>query len=662
MNKFREKKFEEPHPNICIGNSSAGVPGSKELSGNAGIKLIILKKILTIFCIACMLSVVQNMHGQQEISSAADPPQVRIRIPFQAANADGTVQATNTDGSIQATNTDGSIHGTTAAPSDQARKSSASNQEMNVQTSSRSEVRDTYLELFRENIRGDSLDLFIEQAALAQYKAKYPGLRVLSAVPVLDLSDMATTMAEALTFQKYPTYAQYDSMMHYFADTYPSICRVDTFGTSNQGRLLLALKISDHVALEEDEPAFLYTSTMHGDELVGYVLCLRLADFLLSNYGTNVEVDRIINDVELWINPLSNPDGTFYPDNNKTVQASIRTNVNDAYDDKVGMDLNRDFPDPGKGEADDPVGREKETGHMMAFMQQIRPNLSANIHSGAEVVNYPWDHKTARHPDNDWYILISQEYADEAKAVNSNYLNLYASGITNGADWYIINGGRQDYVNYYLHGREVTLELSYAYRLESEYLENHWNYNKWSLINLVTQSRYGIHGNITDESGNPLRALVRVVDHDNDSSLVESDPETGNFYRYLKEGVYNLRISSEGYLTNTVFGVEVFDYQQTPLSVQLSRENTSARSRNRANFLRVYRNPARDLLRLSTTATFTTETTITITDLSGRTLISATPPAGTSSFAVDVSALTPGIYVLRRSGDSHPGSVIISTR
>jgi len=568
----------------------------------------VLKKILSILSVAGILLTAPHLSGQHETAIATQPPQVRVRIPVPVKKA----------------------------------------------------IPDLPVKIFRENIRGDSIDLVIEQALLAQYQVHYPGLRILKAAPALDLSDMAANLTEAMTFQKYPTYEQYDSMMHYFADTYPSICRVDTFGTSNQGRLLLALKISDHVALEEDEPAFLYTSTMHGDELVGYVLCLRLADFLLSNYGSDVEVDRIINDVELWINPLSNPDGTFYPDNDMTVQASIRTNVNDAYDPKVGMDLNRDFPDPGKGEADDPAGREKETGHMMAFMKQIRPNLSANIHSGAEVVNYPWDHKSARHPDDEWYILISQGYADEAKAVNSNYLSLYASGITNGADWYIISGGRQDYVNYYLHGREVTLELSYAYRLESEYLEKHWNYNKWSMVNLVTQSRYGIHGNVTDQYGNPIQADIRVLDHDNDSSVVESDSVSGNFYRYLKEGVYDLLIRSEGFFPDTIRGVEVLDYKKTLLAVQLISYQTNTNFTTDAEMLHVYPNPARDVLRIRTSSVFSDGTVITLTDLSGRTLINATPPAGRSNFTVDVSALTPGIYVLRRSGDNHPGSVIFS--
>ena len=96
---------------------------------------------------------------------------------------------------------------------------------------------------------------------------------------------------------------------------------------------------------------------------------------------------------------------------------------------------------------------------MMEFLKEQRFTLSANIHSGTEVVNYPWDHTFDLHADDDWYRFISHEYADEAMAVDPDYMFGWPDGgITNGAEWYIANGTRQDYVNYYLGGREVTLD------------------------------------------------------------------------------------------------------------------------------------------------------------------------------------------------------------
>ena len=64
------------------------------------------------------------------------------------------------------------------------------------------------------------------------------------------------------------------------------------------------MQISDNVGIKENEPSFLYTSSMHGDELSGFVLSLRLIDYLLTNYGMNNRISNLINEIDIWINPL----------------------------------------------------------------------------------------------------------------------------------------------------------------------------------------------------------------------------------------------------------------------------------------------------------------------------------------------------------------------
>ncbi len=260
------------------------------------------------------------------------------------------------------------------------------------------------------------------------------GLMIISALTAqwrqvqFDDSDMALDLTEAFTFQKYPTYDQYVEMMQTFARDFPDICRLDTFGTTVEERLLLALKISDNVQIDEPEANFLYSSTMHGDELVGFILLLRLADYLVKGYGNDSEVTRLVDSLSIWINPLANPDGSYYPDNNASLKESRRWNAD-------SIDLNRDFPDPSKAEPDNTNGRALETRAMMLFMKRHGFTLSANIHSGTEVVNYPWDHTFDLHADDPWYRFISSEYADEGRAVDPDYMSLFEDGISNDAEW-----------------------------------------------------------------------------------------------------------------------------------------------------------------------------------------------------------------------------------
>jgi len=462
-----------------------------------------------------------------------------------------------------------------------------------------------------------------------------------------DDSDMALDLNEAKSFQFYPTYPQYLQIMQDFASSYPEICRLDTFGTSEEGRLLLALKISDQAGLDEPEANFFYSSTMHGNEILGYVLLLRLADSLLTGYGQDAEVTALVDQLQIWINPLANPDGSFSADHGLSLQHSTRTNVQ-------WVDLNRDFPDPSMDEADDTTGRAMETRYMMEFMRTHPFTLSANIHSGAEVVNYPWDHTPYLHADDDWFRFISREYADEAMAVDPDYMFGWPDvGITNGYAWYQAMGTRQDYVNYYLGGREVTLELSLDYLLPAAQLQEYWDINVRSLFNYMSQCLYGIRGTITDlESGDPIGARLEILDHDSVYSVVHSTESHGDFYRLMKEGTYDLGITAPGYHGDTLRDIEVVDYRATFLDVKLEPWLTEL-PRNEASDFRLYPNPASDVLYLLPVGLPPGELSLSIHSLDGRTWISRRLAWHGEALEIDISRLENGLYIVRSSTPSH---------
>jgi len=118
--------------------------------------------------------------------------------------------------------------------------------------------------------------------------------------------------AAPFPFNCYPTWSQFETMLNYYAATYPGIVRLVNLGMSGEGdHELWALKISDNPDVEENEPEVLYTGTMHGDELVCYGTNVHLIDHILANYGSDSQITRLVNETVLWFNPLSNPDGTF---------------------------------------------------------------------------------------------------------------------------------------------------------------------------------------------------------------------------------------------------------------------------------------------------------------------------------------------------------------
>lgn len=338
-------------------------------------------------------------------------------------------------------------------------------------------------------------------------------------------------------WDSYPTYEAYEEMMFDFAQNHPDKCEIITLGTLSSNRKILVAHINNGVS--DGKPKFLYTSTIHGDETTGYIMMLRLIDYLLENQ-TLPEVQNVLDNIDLFVCPNTNPDGTYHGGNN-TVNGATRANAQ-------GIDMNRNFPDMNDGPHPDGNPYASETEWLMDFAQNYQFTMAANYHGGAEVMNYPWDNETDLHVDDAWWQLVSREYADLCHQVNPNYMTFMNNGITNGAQWYMIGGGRQDYMNYYHKCREVTIECSDTKCPSGSQLPNFWNINKNSIFAYMNQCLYGIHGVVTDmNTGAPVSATISISNHDNDYSVVESQMPAGDFHRPIKGGTYNVVVTANGY-------------------------------------------------------------------------------------------------------------------
>lgn len=354
---------------------------------------------------------------------------------------------------------------------------------------------------------------------------------------------VAVDIAQMEGFNLYPSYSVYVQMMERFAAQHPDICKLIEIGESVNHRKLLAVKISDNVDDEEfNEPEFLYSSTIHGDELCGYNLMLRLIDYLLNNYGSNDYITWLVDNIQIYINPLANPDGVYY-ENDNVVTNSTRYNAN-------GADLNRSFPTIVEPNLQ---YYEPEVKAMMDFASEHYFGISANLHSGSEIVNYPWDSYYANEltlPDNSWFEYICKRYVDTARKVDPEYMisDIAQSGYVFGSEWYKIAGGRQDYMNYFHRCREITIELSNTYILHPDNLDEYWNKNRASLINLIGELLHGVTGRITDVYGDAVpNAEVIVLNKDRTYTTVFANKD-GYYFRYLPpDSIYEFTVFAEGY-------------------------------------------------------------------------------------------------------------------
>ena len=369
-------------------------------------------------------------------------------------------------------------------------------------------------------------------------------------------------------WEQYPTYEAYEAMMYQFATDHPDKCEIIELGTLLSNRKLLVAHINNGSGA--GKPKFFYVSTVHGDTTTGWILLLRLIDYILENPDLP-ECANVLENIDLYICPNMNPDGTYHGGNN-TVDGATRANAN-------GVDLNRNFPDPHGSPHPDGNPYQQETEWIMQFAQDLQFSMAAIFGGGQEVVNYPWDNTYTLHPDDAWFQLISHEYADLAHEVSSSYMTEYNNGITNGAQWYMIGGGLQDYLNGYAQCKAIYIECSNTKLPPASQLPNFWNINKNSLFALMNQCLYGIHGTIVDAESAPKRAIrtrrapignatITLVGHDDQYSVVTSHLLYGDFHRPVKGGTYNVRVSKPGYEPiDTV--VTVNDYETVNLNVQL---------------------------------------------------------------------------------------------
>jgi carboxypeptidase D len=353
----------------------------------------------------------------------------------------------------------------------------------------------------------------------------------------------------AMKDRAWPTWTELEASLQQIAGDHPSICRLISIGQSVQGRNIWFLKISDNPDLNEDEPEFKYTSSLHGDEVTGMELCRRLAGILTDNYATDPTLRSYVDGAEIWICPMSNPDGFV---------AASRYNAH-------GVDLNRDFPDPITDPVDSPAGREIETQHFMNFGYAHRFILSANYHGGALVVNYPWDCFAGYTPDDTMIENFSLGYA----VLNPPMWNSpsFYHGVTIGWEWYIVNGGMQDWCYNWRGDIDVTIEVSNAKWPSWSLMDQFWTENRDAMLWYLARSFVGVRGIVTDAvSGLPLDATIDVVQI---GKSIRTDPTIGDYHRMLEPGTYTVTCESPGYVSQQIAGVVVVDGPATRLDIAL---------------------------------------------------------------------------------------------
>ncbi|MCK5883493.1 MAG: hypothetical protein KAG61_07375 [Bacteriovoracaceae bacterium] len=325
----------------------------------------------------------------------------------------------------------------------------------------------------------------------------------------------------------YPTNRDDEKTYLELAAKYPNIIKLESIGKSGSGEDLWVIKISDNAQVDEKEPEFAYVANMHGNEVVGRRLLVRLLSEMVVKYTAgDPEMIRLIDNNEIFFMPSLNPDGH-----------AKRRRGNAKW-----LDLNRDFPDfaSNANSTNSVQGRAIETIAMMNFHARRHIALSGSFHDGAVVVNYPWDTTKVRPPLHQMIRDISLEYA----GLNSNMRDSYnwKNGVTNGYDWYELNGGMQDWAYYYHGDLMITLELSNNKWPHFREIDHQYDLNRDSMMAFMKRIDQGAGFISKDPSDQGWVEITSLAT----GKLIGNYPYfAGEYYKILPVGDYSFKINSK---------------------------------------------------------------------------------------------------------------------
>ncbi len=260
----------------------------------------------------------------------------------------------------------------------------------------------------------------------------------------------------------YHTYDEITRDLQVLQNAHPAIAKVFDLGKSVENRTIWAMKISDNVAQEEQEKEVLFIGGHHAREWIAVDVPFLLAKYLLDNYQNNERIKNLVDNGEIWIIPLLNPDGHQYTITNNRLW---RKNRRDNGDGSFGVDLNRNygFHWGGPGSSGDTFSEtyrgpsafsEPETRVIRDFAAQHNFIAMLSYHSFSQLVLYPWGHTNAPAPDKSLLNQLAVTMGDSILAIhNKRYTPEQSS------DLYLASGDATDWLYGERTAPSFTIEL-----------------------------------------------------------------------------------------------------------------------------------------------------------------------------------------------------------
>ncbi|MGC5017223.1 M14 family metallopeptidase [Micromonospora sp. DT47] len=272
-------------------------------------------------------------------------------------------------------------------------------------------------------------------------------------------SGEAGTLAFPPADSNYHDYAELTAVVNQVVADHPAIAKKSSIGTSYEGRDLMAVKISDNVGTDENEPEILFNAQQHAREHLTVEMAIYLLNLFTDSYGTDSRITNIVNSREIWIVPTVNPDGSEYDIATGSYRSWRKNRQPNSGSSYVGTDLNRNWSyqwgccggSSGSTSSETYRGPSAfsapETSALRNFVnsrvvggvQQIKANI--DFHTYSQLVLWPFGYTTANTPGG----MSADQYSTFA-TIGQQMANTNGYTPEQSSDLYIADGTSIDWM------------------------------------------------------------------------------------------------------------------------------------------------------------------------------------------------------------------------
>jgi hypothetical protein len=139
---------------------------------------------------------------------------------------------------------------------------------------------------------------------------QHRGFSLLALAALILVPGIAPALAQSVPLDRYLNHQELTRALQGLANQHRSLASLEALARSDAGREIWLLTLGNPAGAPRDQrPALLLVANLEGNHLIGSSAALHTIEHLLTRYGQDDEVTRLLDEQTIYVVPRVNPDG-----------------------------------------------------------------------------------------------------------------------------------------------------------------------------------------------------------------------------------------------------------------------------------------------------------------------------------------------------------------